>query len=72
MTPQTISLEVQKGMGVQKNHLGPQNPQKIDFLGSKKWEKWFFSKNKTSGIWLNIGGGSHSGPGHPDSDRPHG
>ena len=57
-------------MGVQKNHLGPQNPQKIDFLGSKKWEKWFFSKNQNSGIWLNIGGGSHSGPGDPDSVGP--
>ena len=57
-------------MGVQKIHLGPQNSQKIDFLGSKKWEKCFSSKNRNSGIWLNIGGGSHSGPGDLDSVGP--
>ena len=70
MTPKTISLESQKGMGVQKIHLGPQKPQKVDFSGSKKWEKLYFSKNQNSGIWLNIGGGSHSGPGDPNSVRP--
>ena len=50
-------------MGVPKNILGPQNPPKNVFLGSKKWKKLFFSRNLTSVISLNIGGGSPSGLG---------
>ena len=33
-------------------------------------QKLIFSKNLNSMIWLNIGGGSHNGPGHPGTIRP--
>ena len=36
MTTKTISLGTKKGIGVPKNYFWPPNPQKIDFLGSKK------------------------------------
>ena len=70
MTPKTISLEAQKGMRVQKIHLGPQNPKKLTFWAPKNEKNVVFSKNLNSGIWLNIGGGSHSGPSDPDSVGP--
>ena len=44
MTPKTISLEVQKGLGVQKIPLGSQNPKKLTFWAPKNEKNDFFSK----------------------------
>ena len=60
------------GEGPPKKYLGPSKWKITSILGLRKWKKWFFSKNPNSVIWLNIGGGSHSGPGGLDSDRSHG
>ena len=58
--PKVRFLRPNKVLGAQKNFLGPPKTQKIDFL--KKPELWL--------IWLNIGGGSHNGPGHLGTLRP--
>ena len=44
MTPQTISLEVQKGMGVQKNSFGTPKTPKNWLFGLQKMRKMIFFK----------------------------
>ena len=55
MTPQTISLEVKKGMGVQKNPLGPQNPKKLTFWAPKNEKNDFFQKTRILGFDETLG-----------------
>ena len=63
--PLTISVEAKYGLGTHRNFLGPLTIEKNWFSRLKKMKNWFFQKNLTSGICLNIGGGSYNGPCHP-------
>ena len=70
--PKTINLEAKKVCGSKKSFLGPPKPQKITFLGSKKWNNRIFSKRRNSMIWPHIGGCSHSGGGLLDTPGTYG
>ena len=68
--PKTMIKEAKKGLVATKKFFGAQQIAKSFFFGLLKMKKLIFSKNPTSLIWLNIGGGSHSGPDDPYSVRP--